>query len=145
MWGSMLNELTNHSQPKRVSSLRSRWYLSDMIRLPSCAASADASQIDILLCQCRLLRRERRHREPSGPVMYQEISCFPLGPCKCPVTTGSGRQAGGLGSLFPGTEPSGHTHLTGGHHCSASVQDSGGLELASSDGDGDLIYPPLFP
>lgn len=32
MWGSMLDDLTNHSQPKRVFSLRSRWYPSDMIR-----------------------------------------------------------------------------------------------------------------
>lgn len=72
--------------------------------LPSCAASADASQLNMLLYQCRILRKERRHREQAGPVGNQEMSCLPLGPCKCPLTTGSGRQAGRLGSLFPGTD-----------------------------------------
>lgn len=62
--------------------------------LPSCAASADASQPDMLLCQCRILKKGRRHRDEAGPVGNQEISCSAPGPCKCPLTTGSGRQAG---------------------------------------------------
>lgn len=61
MWGSLLNELTNHSQPEGVFSLRSRWYPIGHDPLPSCAASADASQLNMLLCQCRILRNGRRH------------------------------------------------------------------------------------
>ena len=89
MWGSMLNELTNHSHSRWVFSLRSRWCPIGHHPLPSCAASADASQLEILLCQCRILRKGRRHREEAGPVGNQEISCFALGPGKRPLTTGS--------------------------------------------------------
>lgn len=140
----MLNELTNHSQPQRVFSLRSRLYPIGHDPLPCCAASADASQLNILLFQCRILRKERRHREPAGPVGDQETSCFLLGICKCPLTTGSGRQAGRLGSLFLGTDWWAHTpHVH--HHSSAPGSRFGRLGLTSSDSDGDLIYPPLFP
>lgn len=90
MWGSMLDDLTNHSQPKRVFSLRSRWYPSDMIR---CLPARLVLMRRNLICYCA-----------SAGYGNQEISCLPLGPCKCPLTTGSGRQAGPLGSLFPGTD-----------------------------------------
>lgn len=144
MWGSMLNELTNHSQPQRVFSLRSRLYPIGHDPLPCCAASADASQLNILLFQCRILRKERRHREPAGSVGDQEISCFPLGTCKRPLTTGSGRQAGRLGSLLPGTDWVG-TPLTCTPPLLSTRSRFGRLGLTSSDSDGDLIYPPLFP
>lgn len=144
MWGSMLNELTNHSQPQRIFSLRSRLYPIGHDPLPCCAASADASQLDILLCQCRILRKERRHREPAGPVGNQKISCFSLGPCKCPFDYrfwASGLVV--LGVCFQAL--TGWAHTSRAPPLLSTGSRFGRLGLTSSDSDGDLIYPPLFP
>lgn len=106
MWGSMLKGLTNHSSPNatRLSHYAAGGCPIGHHPLASCAASADVSQLDILLCQCRILKKRRRHRQDAGPRWQPGNILLCAWPMQNPTDYRPSASGWSSWSLFPGTD-----------------------------------------